>query len=135
MSALDLGEPESGETWGSSLASAYRLNALRRLYAYTMDSWWVNSLFAYRGGILDSADPRGGIVADSKGAYAILMTSGDEIWSESPEKFIYRARDGDRGRYRLTAATIDSRHPVRIMRSHTLRCFWCPKAGVRYEGL
>jgi hypothetical protein len=100
-----------------------------------MFSWWINALFAFNAGILDSSDPHGGVVADSKGAYAVLLTGGDEISSSSGDRFVYRARDGDKGRYRLTAATIDSRHPVRILRSHSLRSFWSPRAGVRYEGL
>lgn len=74
-------------------------------------------------------------MADSKGAYAVLLTGGDEIPSTTPDKFVYRAHDGDRGRYRLTAATIDSRHPIRILRGHGLRSFWSPRAGIRYEGL
>jgi hypothetical protein len=98
-------------------------------------SWWINALFAFNAGILDSSDPHGGIVADSKGAYAVLLTGNDEVSSASPETFVYRARDADRGRFRLTAATIDSRHPVRILRSHALHSFWSPRAGVRYEGL
>lgn len=98
-------------------------------------SWWINPLFAYRAGILDSSDSQGGIVADSKGAYAVLLTGADEVLCHAPEKFVYRARNGDKGRYRLTAATIDSRHPVRVLRSHTLRSLWSPRAGVRYEGL
>lgn len=92
-------------------------------------------MFAFRAGIIDSADPKGGIVADSKGAYAVLLTDGDEITAEMPEKFTYRARHGDKGRYRLTAAIIDSRQPVRILRAQTLRSFWAPRAGVRFEGM
>ena len=98
-------------------------------------SWWISALFAFNAGILDSSGPQGGIVADSKGAYAVLLTGSDEVSSASPETFVYRARDADRGRFRLTAATIDSRHPVRILRSHALHSFWSPRAGVRYEGL
>ena len=98
-------------------------------------SWWISALFAFNAGILDSSGPQGGIVADSKGAYAVLLTGSDEVSSASPETFVYRARDANRGRFRLTAATIDSRHPVRILRSHALHSFWSPRAGVRYEGL
>ena len=110
------------------------LRAQRRILL-TAHSWWINALFAFNAGILDSSDPRGGIVSDSKGAYAVLLTGSDEVSSANPESFVYRARDTDRGRFRLTAATIDSRHPVRILRSHSLHSFWSPKAGVRYEGL
>ncbi|OQN97653.1 hypothetical protein B0A48_16517 [Cryoendolithus antarcticus] len=97
--------------------------------------WWINALFALKAGIIDSADPKGGIVADAKGAYAVLMSGEDEIRGETAEEFTYRAREGDKGRYRLTAATVDSRQPVRILRSHNLRSFFSPVAGVRYEGL
>lgn len=74
-------------------------------------------------------------MADSKGAYAVLLTGTDEVSSSTPEKFVYRARNSNKGRYRLTAATIDSRHPVRILRSHALRSLWSPRAGIRYDGL
>lgn len=100
-----------------------------------MDSWWIGPLSAFYAGMIDSCTPQGGIVSDSKGAYAVFLTDDDEISASSAEKFVYRARNGDKGRYRLTAATIDSRHPVRILRSHTLRSFWAPRAGIRYEGL
>jgi hypothetical protein len=63
------------------------------------------------------------------------MTSDREISGPTPEVFTYRARNYDRGRYRLTAATRDSRRPIRILRAHGLRSLWAPKAGVRYEGL
>lgn len=74
-------------------------------------------------------------MADSKGAYAVLLTGSDEVSSNAPDSFVYRARDADKGRFRLTAATIDSRHPVRVLRSHALQSFWSPRAGVRYDGL
>ena len=101
----------------------------------TTCSWWINPLFALRDGIIDSADPAGGIVADVNGAYAVLMTEDAEIKSPTPEGFTYRAKHEDRGRFRLTAATRESRGPVRILRSHSLRSLWAPKAGVRYDGL
>lgn len=85
--------------------------------------------------MLDSSDRNGGVVADSKGAYAVLLSGSDEISSPTPDRIVYRTREGDKGRYRLTAATIDSRHPVRILRSHALHSFWSPRAGIRYEGL
>ena len=92
-------------------------------------------MFAFRDGIIDSGKPNGGIVACAIGAYAVLMTDDDEIWSPTPNKFTYRARSDDKGRYRLTAATPESRQPVRILRSHSLHSFWSPRAGIRYDGL
>lgn len=74
-------------------------------------------------------------MADGDGAYAVLMTSDEEVNAPSPDIFTYRARNYDRGRYRLTAASRESRQPVRILRAHGLRSLWAPKAGVRYEGL
>ena len=98
-------------------------------------SWWISPLFAFRDGIIDSAEQAGGIVADADGAYAVLMTDEEEVSGPSPDAFTYRARSQDRGRYRLTAATRESRQPVRILRSHSLMSFWAPKGGVRYDGL
>ena len=63
------------------------------------------------------------------------MTGVSEESSKGPNEFVYRARSNDKGRYRLTAGTPESRHPVRILRSHTLRSFYAPKAGLRYDGL
>ncbi|TKA77803.1 hypothetical protein B0A49_00931 [Cryomyces minteri] len=97
--------------------------------------WWINPMFAFYDGIIDSGDPDGGIVADEHGAYAVVMTDGDEIWGPTPSVFIYRSRLSDRGRYRLTAADEDARHPVRVLRSHSLRSLWSPRAGIRFEGL
>ncbi|KAH9822002.1 hypothetical protein Tdes44962_MAKER04899 [Teratosphaeria destructans] len=98
--------------------------------------WWINPLFAHRDGIIDRSENDGGIVTDAHGAYAVLMAGDEEVSSPSPNEFIYRAKySHGSGRYRLTAATRDSRKPVRILRSHTLRSFWTPKAGVRYDGL
>lgn len=92
-------------------------------------------MFAFRDGIIDSGDPNGGITADSQGAYAVVMTDHDEIEASTPDLFTYRARRNDKGRYRLTAATVESRQPVRILRNHSLRSFWSPSAGIRYDGL
>lgn len=63
------------------------------------------------------------------------MTNTEEADGTSPHAFTYRCRNDGRGRYRLTAASPDSRHPVRILRGHSLRSFWAPKAGIRYDGL
>ncbi|QIW96194.1 hypothetical protein AMS68_001712 [Peltaster fructicola] len=104
-------------------------------YATDFRSWWINPLFAFRDGIIDSGDNNGRIVADNNGAYAILLAGTDELASDSPEAFTYRSHARDRGRYRLTSATRDTRQPVRILRSHTLRSFWSPRAGIRYDGL
>lgn len=101
----------------------------------TLFSWWINSLYAYRDGIIDNYSAQGGISYDSKAAYAVLMTETDEVSSIDATRFTYRSRSGDAGRYRLTAATLAAREPIRILRSHTLKSFWAPRAGVRYEGL
>lgn len=98
-------------------------------------SWWISALFAFKDGIIDSGEAAGGIISDAEGAYAVLMTRDEEIKVASMEVFTYRAPDHDRGRYRLTAATRESRQPVRVLRAHSLRSFYAPKAGVRYDGL
>lgn len=92
-------------------------------------------MFAFRAGMIDSSETDGRIVADANGAYAVFMTGSDEIAGTSPEVFTYRARSDDKGRYRLTAGTPDSRQPVRIIRSHSLRSLCTPRAGLRYDGL
>ncbi|GAB7361818.1 hypothetical protein MBLNU230_g1860t1 [Neophaeotheca triangularis] len=101
--------------------------------------WWIHPMFAFRDGIIDCGDPKGEITADSQGAYAVVLTDHDEIGQDNkpsaPELFTYRARHNDKGRYRLTAGNVESRQPVRILRNHTLRSFWSPSAGIRYDGL
>ncbi|EMC92317.1 hypothetical protein BAUCODRAFT_151729 [Baudoinia panamericana UAMH 10762] len=97
--------------------------------------WWINALLAFRDGIIDHTDNTGWICHDMKGVYAIVMADNDELNSPTPESFTYRGLPGDKGRYRLTAGTPESRNAVRILRSHTLRSFWSPKAGLRYDGL
>lgn len=98
-------------------------------------SWWINPLFAYHSGIIDSDEGLGRVVCDESDAYAIALTGNDEIDSPEPGLFTYRARPDDPGKYRLTAGTHASRHPIRILRSHTLRSLWAPRAGIRYDGL
>lgn len=64
-----------------------------------------------------------------------MLANTDEIASVSPEAFTYRSHTRDKGRYRLTSGARESRQPVRVLRSHTLRSFWSPRAGIRYDGL
>ncbi|KAF2860102.1 hypothetical protein K470DRAFT_217853 [Piedraia hortae CBS 480.64] len=97
--------------------------------------WWISPLFAYRAGIISTPSRSGGIISDPERAYAILMTDDSELCGPNAEEFFYRAADTDRGKFSLTSATPESRTPVRILRSHTLRSFHAPKAGVRYDGL
>lgn len=101
----------------------------------TTYSWWISPLFAHRAGIIDSSNSEGGIVCGADAAYAVVMTGSDEISAPDGETIQYRARSNDPGRYRLTAASPSSRHPVRILRSHRLNSLWKPRAGVRYDGL
>ncbi|KAL1296769.1 hypothetical protein AAFC00_000233 [Neodothiora populina] len=97
--------------------------------------WWINAMYAYRAGIIDNGNPLGGITSDGKGAYALLMTHHDEISGPGSLSCTYRCKSSDTGRYRLTSAYVEARQPLRLLRSHTLRSFWTPRAGVRYEGL
>jgi hypothetical protein len=97
--------------------------------------WWIHPVFAFHSGIIDSPDPDGGISADEDGAYAILATGHDEVDCHSADNFVYRCRQGDRGRFRLTNSILPPKYSVRVLRSHTLRGPNSPKAGIRYEGL
>ncbi|OCK79687.1 hypothetical protein K432DRAFT_60095 [Lepidopterella palustris CBS 459.81] len=98
-------------------------------------AWWLNSLFAFRDGIIDLETTDGGICFDSNGAYAVLLNDADEVEGVSPSSFTYRCHRNDAGRFRLTAADFKSRYPVRVLRSHSLNSLWAPRAGVRYDGL
>ncbi|KAF2087127.1 hypothetical protein K490DRAFT_57197 [Saccharata proteae CBS 121410] len=97
--------------------------------------WWINGMFAFYAGIIDLACTDGGICANPKGAYAIVMKGADEIYTDSPDVFRYRCHSDDPGRFRLTAADFRSRYPIRVLRSHTLTSMWAPRAGIRYDGL
>ncbi|KAF2138130.1 uncharacterized protein K452DRAFT_321479 [Aplosporella prunicola CBS 121167] len=97
--------------------------------------WWINGMFAFHAGIIDLKSTDGGIVADKYCAYALVLKDTDEVYSETPDKFQYRCRPGDRGRYRMTSADFKSRYPIRVLRSHNLASLWAPRSGIRYEGL
>ncbi|EOD45489.1 hypothetical protein UCRNP2_7789 [Neofusicoccum parvum UCRNP2] len=97
--------------------------------------WWINGIFAFHAGVIDLNCTGGGICADKKGAYAVVMKGADEIYTESPDKFRYRCKSNDPGRFRMTSADFRSRYPIRVLRSHTLNSLWSPRSGIRYEGL
>ncbi|KAM3422761.1 hypothetical protein BST61_g245 [Cercospora zeina] len=97
--------------------------------------WWISALFAHRDGIIDSGSNEGLIISDADAAYAIVMAGSDEVFSPDGQTIHYRARSSNPGRYRLTAASPESRHPIRVLRSHKLNSAWRPRAGLRYEGL
>ncbi|TKX24971.1 SAD/SRA domain-containing protein 1 [Elsinoe australis] len=97
--------------------------------------WYINTMFAYHARIIDSGNPLGRIISDKSGAYAVILNELDESDSPRPEVFTYKAKASEPGRFKLTAATPGSRQPIRILRSHSLRSFWAPKAGLRYDGL
>ncbi|KAK7535064.1 uncharacterized protein J3D65DRAFT_604485 [Phyllosticta citribraziliensis] len=98
--------------------------------------WWINGMFAFHAGIIDLQSTGGGICADKNGAYAVVMAGSDEIHSESPEKFKYRCRPGDPGRFRITSVVdFRSRNRIRVLRSHTLASLWSPSCGIRYDGI
>ncbi|GME25113.1 protein stu1 [Neofusicoccum parvum] len=97
--------------------------------------WWINGIFAFHAGVIDLNCTGGGICADKKGAYAVVMKGADEIYTESPDKFRYRCKSNDPGRFRMTSADFRSTYPIRVLRSHTLNSLWSPRSGIRYEGL
>lgn len=133
----DLNKEKLLVKWLQSPAAKLSPSVSRKVgdLGFTPGDWWISPMFAYRAGIIDSGNPAGGIVSDSDGAYAVVLTDSDEVSGNDPNHFQYRARDGDPGRYRLTAATPESRQPVRILRSHMLHSFLKPRAGIRYDGL
>ncbi|GAM91601.1 hypothetical protein ANO11243_096530 [Dothideomycetidae sp. 11243] len=93
-------------------------------------------MFAYHAGIIDSGVPAGRIMSDEQGgAYAMILKDDSEFSSPNPNMFTYKAKPYETGRFRLTACTSKSRQPVRVLRCHTLRSFWAPRAGLRYDGL
>lgn len=98
-------------------------------------TWWLNTLFAFRDGIIDLESTDGGVCGDSNCAYAIVLKDTDEIESAVPTAFTYRCRANDTRRFRLISADSKSRYPVRVLRSHCLTSLWAPRAGVRYDGL
>ncbi|KAK5116458.1 hypothetical protein LTR62_008007 [Meristemomyces frigidus] len=117
----------------------HKLSPLRALrhgdLGFKPGDWWINPTFAYREGIINHGETAGGVVADSVGAYAIVLAGAHERSSTSPDSFVFRASNHDQGRYRLTSGRPESRQSIRVLRSHTLRSFWAPKAGLRYDGL
>ena len=111
-----------------------------RAYSHHLDEfepgqWWINGMFAFRDGIIDSKTTDGGICADAYGAYAIVLKDHDEVEGSCATRFTYRCRPKDTGRYRLTSAKDKSRYAIRVLRSHSLASLWAPRAGIRYEGL
>ncbi|KAF2418048.1 hypothetical protein EJ08DRAFT_707452 [Tothia fuscella] len=102
---------------------------------FTAGQWWLNTIFAFRDGIIDNKCNNGGICYDEKSCYAIVLTGKNEVESMSPETFTYRCGPEEPGRHRLVARTFRARYPIRVLRSHNLASINAPRAGVRYEGL
>jgi hypothetical protein len=101
----------------------------------TVFSWWINTLYAYYAGIIGLEAIEGGTTFDKHGAYAVVLKTSGEIEARDVDQFTYRVPHSDKGKFRLTAATPQSRDPIRVLRSHNISSIWGPKAGVRYEGL
>ncbi|KAF2642005.1 hypothetical protein P280DRAFT_548603 [Massarina eburnea CBS 473.64] len=91
--------------------------------------WWINPLFAWHAGIIDADSVDGGICYDKEAAYALLLKSTGEVDAPEDAFFTYCPRKNDKGKFRLTAATPKTRHPIRVLRSHSINCIWGPKAG------
>jgi hypothetical protein len=92
-------------------------------------------MFAYHDGIIANTSTNSGVTTCYTQAYALLLADGDELDCSDPAHFVYRSTRGDSRRYRLCAGTLASRRPIRVLRSHTLRSFFAPRAGIRYDGL
>ncbi|KAF2663683.1 hypothetical protein BT63DRAFT_483869 [Microthyrium microscopicum] len=113
----------------------------RRAYEYgnvgfPVGSWWINSLFAFRDGIIDSRSVDGGLCWSGRGCYAIVLRGRDEINCQYPDKFTYDCQHNDRGMFRLTAKCHErDRCFVRVLRTHALYSLWAPVAGIRYDGM
>jgi hypothetical protein len=97
--------------------------------------WWINSTFAFRSGIIDSACMDGGICYSNTTAFALVLRGDEETNAPDPSKFTYRCGLTDRGRFRLTSANFRSRYPVRVLRDQRMASIWAPRAGIRYDGL
>jgi hypothetical protein len=92
-------------------------------------------MFAYHDGIIADSLSKGGVTTCHTQAYALLLANSDELDCSDPAHFTYRSTRGDSRRYLLCAGTLASRRPIRVLRSYTLRSFFAPRAGVRYDGL
>lgn len=125
--------PTNRGVLASRLESMYRLSHV--WFKLIVHSWWINPLFAHHAGIIGLESIEGGTTYDKNGAYALLLKDTDEIDPRSEGTFTYRCPIKDKGKFRLTAATPVSRDPIRVLRSHSIKSIWAPKAGVRYEGL
>jgi hypothetical protein len=117
-----------GLALGSMFASESAVTALM------CHSWWINTMFALRDGIIDNKCVNGGICCDDKTAYALVMREADEIQADNPSDIVYKCRLGDARCFRLIQVCRD-RRPIRVLRSHSLASLWAPVAGVRYDGL
>jgi hypothetical protein len=92
-------------------------------------------MFAYHDGIVANPSSNSCVTTCYTQAYALLLADGDELDCSDPAHFTYRSTRGDSRRYLLCAGTLASRRPIRVLRDHTLRSFFAPRAGVRYDGL
>jgi hypothetical protein len=130
-----------------------------------VNRWWITPLFAHHAGIIDLESTEGGTCYDAHGAYALVLRETGETGAfahslveglcftspipferlpltlpspseeASENAFTYRPQLGDKGKFRLTAGNARSRHPIRVLRCHSLNSVWGPKTGIRYEGL
>ena len=116
-------------------AGEYASNSQSEAKAHILHSWWINPLFAHHAGIIGLESVEGGTTYDKNGAYALVLKNTGEIDAREQEAITYRCPLNDKGKFRLTAATLRSREPIRVLRSHSINSIWGPKAGIRYEGL
>ncbi|KAH8731625.1 hypothetical protein GQ44DRAFT_755702 [Phaeosphaeriaceae sp. PMI808] len=97
--------------------------------------WWIDTLFAHHAGIIGLEAVDGGTTFNREGAYALVLEGKGEVEVSSAGSFTYLVPHGDKGKFRLTAATLKSRNPIRVLRAHKFSSIRGPKVGVRFEGL
>ncbi|SLM41364.1 SRA-YDG [Lasallia pustulata] len=98
----------------------------------SVGAWWIHPAAAYRDGVIHGST--NGITADRNGAYAILMTDGEEVKTGRHDVIKYKALQSDPGRFKLMQG-VPTRNPVRVLRTWRLKSPWAPKGGLRYDGL
>ena len=105
------------------------------LWTTLWHSWWINTTFAFRDGIITRSGIKGGVCAKNSVAYALVLIDFEEHDSPSPDSFKYVSRTGSLGASAIVSTFVKERAPIRVLRSHKLQSLWSPIVGIRYDGL